>query len=109
VQHAKIPAGTVALQSHTFGAQNAEPLIIILDSLIRYAKSHRTRFGFPLSEDYVLGPEFLSALTGARGLLGGNGAVAHERGRGTDSKDNGACEGMFWDAMSAGGFTEDDI
>lgn len=27
----------------------------------------------------------------------------------TDSKDNGAVEGMFWDALAIAGFTEADL
>ncbi len=91
-----------------------EPIIVILDSLIRYAKAHEQSMGSKLSEDYFLGPCFLSALTSTRELLNGNGSVANEMSAKTDkpcrdSKDNGACEAMFWDAMEISGFTEKDI
>jgi hypothetical protein len=52
---------------------------------------------------------FLQSLTGIRGLLNGDGAVAHERGLSGDSKDNGVCEAIFWDAMDAAGYTEEDL
>lgn len=111
---AKVPERTVAHQTHCMGMNGSEPLIVILDALIRYAKAHEQSMGSKLSEDYFLGPCFLSALTSTRELLNGNGAVANEISAKTgkpcrDSKDNGACEDMFWDAMRIAGFTEEDI
>lgn len=105
----RIPKGTISHKAHQVGIRSFEPLIFALDGMIRYAKSHADRFGSNLSEDYVLGPKFLSTVQGLRGLLDGNGAVAHEMGYTTDSKDNGACEAMFWAAMNAAGFTEADL
>jgi hypothetical protein len=112
--YAKVPELTVSHQCHSVGMNGTEPIIIILDSLIRYAKAHEDSFGSKLSEDYYLGPCFLSALTSTRELLNGNGAVANEISARAgkpcvDSKDNGACEAIFWDAMSISGFTEKDI
>lgn len=104
---ATLTPGTIAYQSHLLGMHSAEPLIVALDSMIRYAKAHKARFESPLADDYVLGPQWLDALKGLRGLLNGNGAVAHELGRTSDSKDNGACEAMFWAALEAAGYTEE--
>lgn len=109
----RIPYGTIAHQSHSIGMNGTEPLIVILDSLIRYAKAHEARFESKLSQDYFLGPLFLQALTATRELLNGNGAAANEfeaKGAGCrDSKDNGACEQMFWSALGLAGFKEEDI
>jgi len=112
--YAKVPERTIANQEHSIGMNGTEPLIVILDSLIRYAKAHEASMGSKLSEDYYLGPCFLSALKNTRNLLNGNGAVANEISAKTgkpcrDSKDNGACEAIFWDAMRIAGFTEEDI
>jgi hypothetical protein len=111
---ARVPERTLAQETHSIGMNGTEPLIVILDSLIRYAKAHEASMGSKLSEDYFLGPCFLSALTSTRELLNGNGAIANEISAITnkpcrDSKDNGACEAMFWDAMSISGFKENDI
>ena len=112
--YAKVPERTIAHQTHSIGMNGTEPLIVILDSLIRYAKAHEASMGSKLSEDYYLAPCFLSVLKNTRDLLNGNGAVANEISAKTgkpcrDSKDNGACEDMFWDAMKIAGFTEEDI
>jgi hypothetical protein len=108
-QLTRVTPGTVAWQSQNVGIAGGEPLLVILDGLLRYAKAHRSRFDSPLAQDYVLGPLFLQSLTGIRGLLNGDGAVAHERGLSGDSKDNGVCEAIFWDAMDAAGYTEEDL
>ena len=102
--------GTIAYQSHHLGEDNAEPLIVGFRLMHRYAVAYTKRFeGDKVADDYVMRRHYLSAITGLRGLLCGDGAVAHERGITTDSKDNGVCEGAFWDCMEAGGFTEEDL
>jgi len=105
---ASIPHGTIAEQSMTLGIELKEPLFYALDGMLRYAKAYQ-RIGDKLSNDYVLGPAFLSVVKGLRGLLDGDGAVAMERGITTDSKDNGTCESIFWSAIKASGYTERDI
>lgn len=101
--------GTVAYAEMQQGRAHKEPLFFAMDGAIRYAKAYKARFEQPVKEDYVLGPEFLSWITGLRGLLNGMGAVAMERGSTRDSKDNGTLEAMFWAAMEIGGFTEEDL
>jgi hypothetical protein len=105
----KLTNGTIAAASMAYGRARKEPLFYALDGMLRYAKAYRVRFEGPLSEDYVLGVEWLAAVKGLRGLLNGDGAVAMESGRSTDSKDNGVCEEIFWHAMKAAGFTEEDM
>lgn len=106
---AKIPANTIEGHASTYGIENAEPLLYALDGMLRYAKAHKKRYESQLAEDYALGPQFLEVIKGLRWLLNGDGAVALEAGITTDSKSNGACEAIFWHAMKAAGFTEDDI
>jgi hypothetical protein len=108
-QSCKVPDNVISGRSHRLGLEHGEPLVIMMDALIRYAKAHEKRFESKLAEDYVLGPEWLKAASAIRQLLNGDGAVAHELGRNTDSKDNGAVEGMFWDAMAIAGFKESDL
>jgi len=91
------------------GLVQAEPLLIAMDGLLRYAKAYNRRFENELANDYVLGPEWLAAAKGIRGLLNGDGAVALERGITTDSKDNGVIEEMFWAAFGIAGFKESDL
>lgn len=105
----EIPRGVVSEQSHALGMRNGEPLIVAMDALLQYAYTYKSRFGGPLASDYVLGPEWLAALRGVKGLLDGDGAEAMRLGRTTDSKDNGALEKMFWCALEAAGFTEKDL
>lgn len=105
----KIPPGCVDEQSHKLGMTNGEPLIIILDSLVKYAEAHRVRFESNLAEDYVLGPMWLDALKATRGLLNGNGAYANMIDRSTDSKSNGSCEDVFWAAARVAGYEESEM
>jgi hypothetical protein len=91
--------GTVMHQSAAMGMTMYEPLLVALDSLLRYAKAYQRRFDQPLAEDGVLGDPWLDAAKGIRTLLNGDGAVAMERGISTDSKHNGMLEALFWRAV----------
>ena len=99
----KSPRRTVAQEAMRLGAHEHEPLLVAMDALLRYAKAHERRFESKLGEDYVLGPAWFDALKGVRALLNGDGAVAHERGVTTDSKDNGALEALYWKACDIAG------
>ena len=102
-----LPPKSLDFQSHLIGLSQNEPLIIAMDSMIRYAKAHNQNYGSALSEDYILGEEWLSVVKGIRGLLNGNGAVANEMGRSRDSKSNGAVESMFWAALEVARYSEE--
>lgn len=108
-QWSKLTRGTIAHQSHTIGLNAAEPLIVAMDALLSYAKEYRAHYNSPLADDGVLGKSWLDAAQGVRALLNGDGAVAMRLDRTTDSKDNGAVESVFWDAMNAAGFKESDL
>jgi hypothetical protein len=110
IAHAnKITHGVTSEHAHKTGMLEGEPLIVAMDCLLKYAETYRNRFDGPLAEDRVLGVHWLDALKGVRGLLNGNGQIAMHRDISTDSKDNGALEGVFWDAMRVAGFQEGDL
>lgn len=107
---ARLTPNTIDEQSHKLGMMNAEPITVCIDSLLRYARAYSARFdGEKLANDGVLGRYWLDSIKAIRGLCNGDGAVAYERGRTTDSKSNGAVESMFWAAIEAAGFTEADF
>lgn len=106
---ADIPQSTVNGQSHRIGMQRGEPIIVILDALLSYAKSYRYRYESALCDDHVLGVYWRDALQAVHGLLDGDGGEALRLGRTTDSKDNGACEKIYWAAMEAAGFKDETL
>ncbi len=105
----RLPSGTVSEQAHKDGMLNGEPLIVMIDALLKYAEAYEIRFEAKLAEDYVLGPEWIMAAKAIRALLNGDGANAMKRNISTDSKDNGCLESMFWDALRFAGFEETDL
>ena len=111
--HTALTPGTIDRANSEIGLRGGEPIIIMLENLERYANAYRASFDSNLSEDYVLGDAWLQAATGIRALFDGNGAVAYERSskglRSSDSKSNGVCEALFWRAMTAAGFAEEDL
>lgn len=91
--------GTVAAQAIQHAGHHGQPILEIIDALLRAAKVHRARFGSPISEDYMLGPCWLASIKNARGLLNGDfGPI-----------DNGTAEAIFWHAMDCAGFSEVDL
>src|SRR3970040_819289 len=108
-EYHKITNGTMAQQSMRLGLAEAEPLLVAMDAMLRYAKAYKKAYDAKLFEDGVLGPEFGMAIAGIRGLLNGNGAVAMERNITTDSKDNGVIESLYWKCCEVGGFNGDNL
>lgn len=105
----KIPDNVTNFQSHKLGMFKGEPLLLILDNLLEYAKAYKVRFESPIAEDGFASDYWLSAITNVRGLFSCDGGVALRAGITTDSKDNGALEELFWQAMKVAGFTEEDL
>lgn len=103
----KIPAGCQDGAAMEFGRMTNEPLLIGLDGMLRYAKAYKNRYERNLSEDYLLGPAWLKTIKGYRALLNGIGASAMETENVSDSFSGGALEGVFWDCLSAAGYTEE--
>lgn len=95
---ARIPHDTVAEAEQRKGMLTAEPVIIAMDALYKYAVAHALEYDSTLSEDSFLGPEWLQAITGVRALLNGAGHF-----------DGGTLEGLFWQALEASGFEESDL
>lgn len=110
IAHANaLPSGTVSEQAHKYGMEQGEPLLVAMDSMLKYAQTYKRRFDGPLQSDYVLGDEWLAIVKGIRALLNGNGQVAMAKDISTDTKDNGAIEALFWDCLRAAGYGEGDL
>jgi hypothetical protein len=107
--------GTVALRDMERGFSMAEPLLVIADQCIRYAKAYRNEFDQTIGEDYICRPEFSSLLSGFRGLLNFDGAAKWEACHnatvriGADTKDNGLIESLFWKACELAGIDGNEI
>lgn len=90
------------------GIHYPEPIIVALDCLLKYAKNYKKRFHSPLASDGVLGKAWLESIYHLRQLLNGDGALAMLTGA-LDSKDNSACEALFWTAIRIAGFKSDNV
>lgn len=108
-QFEKLTPKTVSAHAHAIGLRQGEPLIVMMDCLLKYAQAYAVRFEDKLSSDYVLGDHWLQAAKNIRQLLNGDGAIAMRDDISTDSKDNGCVEQVFWAAMKAAGFSESDL
>lgn len=106
--------GTVALRYADFGMRNHEPILVMIDSAIRYAKAYRARFDQPIGDDYMARDEFASILKGIRAFLNFDGGVAMEAAANSghfahDSKDNGMIESLYWTACEIAGLDGETI
>lgn len=95
--------GTVAADDMYHGVLHNEPLLVMADCLLRYAKAYAQRWEQPVSADGFLGEPFKEALFGVRALLNGNGAYAMESGR-RESFDGGTLDHILCQAAEIGGF-----
>ena len=103
----KLTPGTIAAESMRVGRIHDEPLLICMDSLLRYAKAYRKAYAAPVGDDGFLGPCFADAIKGIRGLLNGQGAAAMEHDIFIDSKDNGVIEALYWICCKEAGLDGD--
>lgn len=109
-----VAPGTVALQSAETGFRLGEPVLIMMDQAIRYAKAYRAEFERPLGEDYMAAEEFRSIIAGVRALLNFDGAALWEGNansgtrRTRDTKDNGMIESLYWVACDIAGIDGND-
>lgn len=87
--------GSQAHSDVRLGINNYEPLIVILDSCIRYAKAHEYAYESKLAEDRYAVRYLKQVLSGIEGLLNCRGAVCLERDLKNDSKDGAFCEGLI--------------
>jgi hypothetical protein len=109
--------GTVALRDAEAGFRMGEPVLLIADQCIRYAKAYKAEFDRNLGEDYVATPEFSGILSGFRGLLNFDGAAKWEASTNsdtrprnlTDTKDNGLIESLYWTACEIAGIDGESI
>ena len=107
--------GKVALRDMEAGFRMGEPLLIIADQCLRYARAYRNEFERPIGEDYVAAPEFGSLLSGFRALLNFDGAAKWEASHNssvrvpTDTKDNGMIEDLYWTACEIAGIDGDSL
>lgn len=101
--------GTVALRDATFGMNNHEPLLVMVDSAIHYAKAYKGRFDQSISEDYMARDEFIAILKGIRAMLNFDGALKMDGAPVTDSKDNGMIESLYWTACEIAGLDGETI
>lgn len=84
----EIPVGCMNARSARLGLYEGEPLLVIADALLSYAKAYKARFGDMVGKDRIFAPAVTDMLAGLKALLDGDGAVANRRGIVTDSKDN---------------------
>ena len=98
-----IPANVIDGQSARLGLAHGEPLLVIADALLRYAKAYKARFGDAVGEDYHAVTAFGDMLAGVKTLLDHDGGVALEKGITTDSKSNGAMSELLDAVCQAAG------
>lgn len=107
----------VAARDALISIQNAEPVLVMLDAAIKWAKAYRARFERPVSEDSMAAQEIGAILAGARALHNFDGAKKMERDARnldapsdwTDSKENGMLESLYWTACEIAGIDGNDL
>ena len=92
-----------ALRAHRIGKDADEPLYVMADALIRYAKQHRARFEDGIGADYYCLPYFKSIAYSIIQLASMDGGVAMSLEITTDSKDNSVVNELIEEACRLAG------
>lgn len=106
---AKVPAGCVNAQSARLGVYEGEPLLVIADALLSYAKAYKARYESPIGTDHFAHDPFAAMLGGCKAMLDMDGGVALRRGITTDSKDNGSLFDVLQAACNVAGIEMEDL
>lgn len=106
----KIPSGCVNQRSARLGLFEGEPLLVIADALLSYAKAYKVRFdGDSIGNDVYAAEPFGQLLSGCKALLDMDGGVALRRGITTDSKDNASICDILEAASKSAGLNWEDV
>jgi hypothetical protein len=104
-----ITKGTISSKAHELGMAKDEPIIVIIDRLIYYAKAHKKQYETPICDDGFSGDPFKMMLSGVKTMLDAQGGYALMNNISTDSKDNGTCFNMIEKCCEVAGFNIDDL
>lgn len=91
----KLDNNSCSDQEMILGIRNDEPILIIVNSLLRYCKAHTKRYECLIGDDSYSCRYVKKIIDGVDGLLSCNGGVAMEKGLSLDSKDNGKISKML--------------
>lgn len=108
--YGKLEVGSLEHDSQKRGIEGYEPLILIADSLLRYAKAFRGRYERPISDYTRIKSGFVAAINGVwRLCYEGIGAIAMEDGSIIDSKESGCIKKVLLTAVKEAGLTKTDL
>lgn len=93
-------AGTGAAREIAAMRDSAHPILAMIDGLLRLAEWHWGEMESRIADDAFTGPYWLEAARNVRGMF----SSASPRGF-----DAGIVEAIFWAAMDAAGFAEEDL
>lgn len=100
----RLMLGSSDWKQHKLGLDAGEPVLLILDSLWKYAAAYKSFRRKALADDEVLGQAWLRTLQGVRQMTHVKGAVAMDLDHLTDSKSEWACSEMVWKCVDEAGF-----
>ncbi len=84
----KLNPKTVSFDEMLFGMRNDEPLLCILNDVLKYCKAFLKRYEYPIGKSYFESKQIQCILDSVGELLNCQGGVALDRGASRDSKDN---------------------
>lgn len=100
----RLPVGSVEESRHKTGMELGEPLIIMMDCLIKYAEAYRERYDFELAQDSTLGASWLDSLEAVKDLLNSEGVLKMKGKVNGESFDGQTMWNLYADAKRIAGF-----
>lgn len=104
----KLDPTKICGHDHLIGMEAGEPMIVMIDSMIRYAREHEKAQGDKLASDWRLLDHYKDILRALKDMLNWNGALSVKAGV-RDSKDNSTLYKMIQVACQAAGINEEDL
>lgn len=100
----RLPVGSVEESRHKTGMELGEPIIIMMDCLIKYAEAYREEFGHEVSQNPILGPAWLECLQSMQDLINRQGVLEMKGKTKGESFDCDTMWNLYADAKRIAGF-----
>ena len=106
---AKLNPATISGAGALYGHNKCEPLLVMIDSALKWAESYYINYHHKIAEDSLSGRQIKNILTACKCLIEHNSPLKDNYNLTFDPKDDGTLYSLIMFACMLGGFREEEI
>jgi hypothetical protein len=105
----RLTPGTIAFAGAVYGHNKCEPLLVMIDSVIKWVDEYYGLYGHPIVEESAHAEQIKNILTACKNLLGYNSSMKSAYRLTFDPKDDGTLFNLIELAADIAGFDMEDV